>query len=171
MEMKYWGLKPSVYGAAISKLDVCVNHLQKLLDQPPKIPAAKCLNKFKEIGALNLEGLRMSAKIVVDPSIQILQNVREGYLQTKDGQMDGEGRLRGAGRKSFDYLGFEEGQFLDDNLHAYGRSFEHNGSYYVGEWNEGKMHGAGKQVDGQGNVREGLFENNMFVDELFVNNI
>jgi hypothetical protein len=82
---------------------------------------------------MNLKHLYDEEKIKVDHLKLTKEGIRD-KMSTKDGQIDDWQRLNGIGRKKYDYLGFDEGKFVNDVLHGYGRTFWNNGTYYVGEW-------------------------------------
>ena len=55
-----------------------------------------------------------------------------------------------------------EGDFENDKYNGFGKSFEENGSYYIGQWKDGFKHGLGKLYNKKNNIiYEGYFKNGM----------
>lgn len=57
------------------------------------------------------------------------------------------------------------GEFEDDERHGEGRMKWTDHSSYVGQWKRGIQHGAGRMVFGDGTIKEGYFEDNIYIGE------
>lgn len=56
-----------------------------------------------------------------------------------------------------------KGEYKDDERDGYGEMIWTDGSRYIGQWLRGIQHGYGKIIFPDGTVREGYFENNIYV--------
>ncbi len=75
----------------------------------------------------------------------------------KDNKRNGIGRL-------ITKLGsISEGQYLNDNLNGFGRSFWSDGNYYIGEFKDHYYHGKGKYVNAYGKIKDGIWEDDKFI--------
>ena len=54
-------------------------------------------------------------------------------------------------------------------MHGYGRAIYKNGTYYIGDFKEGKKHGNGRLTNENGNVKQGRFENGKFISWYYIN--
>ena len=65
--------------------------------------------------------------------------------------MGPDGKITGVGKEiDKTKLMIYEGQFKQDVFHGYGRKLFDEGQYYIGNWNEGQMHGKGKLISKDG---------------------
>ena len=61
---------------------------------------------------------------------------------------------------------YYEGNYENDERNGKGEMFWMDGSYYKGDWVNGVQHGRGTMTFADGVVKRGLFENNVFVEEM-----
>ncbi len=63
------------------------------------------------------------------------------------------------------------GTFINNKKTGFGTCNYANGNIYVGEWKDGNSHGEGTFTTTDGKVREGLFENGEYIQEVLDSNL
>lgn len=64
------------------------------------------------------------------------------------GELDGEGKMHGRGKATWDTGETYEGEWEYDNMHGYGKYQWADGDYYIGQYSEGVQHGKGEHREG-----------------------
>ena len=77
-----------------------------------------------------------------------------------------KGKKEGYGEFRWASGNFYRGEYKNDERHGYGEMFWVDGSWYKGSWVSGIQHGQGVMQLPDGTVKRGVFENNVFIEEI-----
>lgn len=69
----------------------------------------------------------------------------------------------GKGKFVWESGNYYEGQYFEDKRNGYGEMHWNDGTIYKGEWQYGAQHGHGKLCLPNGEVKSGIFENNVLI--------
>ena len=72
----------------------------------------------------------------------------------------GKGKFKWASGNTY------EGDYEHDERHGVGNMKWTDGSEYRGDWVQGVQHGRGSMSFADGTLKSGLFENNVFIEEI-----
>jgi hypothetical protein len=77
-----------------------------------------------------------------------------------------KGKKEGYGEFKWASGNFYRGEYKDDERDGYGEMYWVDGSWYKGAWVKGIQHGQGIMQLPDGTIKRGMFENNIFIEEI-----
>ena len=158
-ELDFWGIPPPE-----SEEEKYIQHLQDIFNKTPNHSSLgnTVVNKWKELGPLNLKQLISARSFTVDYGTQI-SSKRISFDQQNEGQLDSDGKVLGIARLIIKHSIIEGFNIDSSGNYAFVRKINTDGSYYQGQMFYWEKHGQGELVKKDGTIQKGMFEFGKFM--------
>jgi len=134
-----------------------------MLNTQPEKAWKESIDKWKELGPLNLEKIIHDKKIIFDHELAYKELIKADDRYDYFGQVNSKNQAEGFGRKCIYDGRIYEGFWKDDQLQGYGRGIYMSHNYYEGFYKDDNRHRYGKFVSKDGSFIEGLWEDDKLI--------